>query len=369
MPLPRQRRRRLLRTVIVSNGTNQTQASGKITAVYFVQRLTALVLAAAMVMAAQAPSSHQADTAALLSLGAIKIDAAIAADAEVPRAVALKEAERLFERVASLDSKNIASFYWLGVIGWMKWFPAFSIARVGYQAHSWAPLPEQTRLLMKSNYSAILSASIEHFKRVVELDPRNYNAMLYLYMSIGAMASLEESPVISRRVEDDAYSWGARVLETAAANQADGSVSYPPISPKLRQPVLPFFPYTRSDGSPGFFAEESVSENQVVLYSVRGPRSRKPSMRVDDLEARVHMQGICTKGGILNNLTTISGHPMLVAIAVSAANDWVQTSSQFCAQPMAPVFDLWFDFDQHCKNLSANRCPAFGCDSSSCLLL
>ena len=65
----------------------------------------------------------------LLDMGFMKMADAGPLRDEDERAATLDEAQSYYDRVVSLDSQNTKALYSLGVIGWMRVFPALRTAR------------------------------------------------------------------------------------------------------------------------------------------------------------------------------------------------------------------------------------------------
>src|SRR5580698_7891118 len=145
-----------------------------------VLRSTAVLLASAAVAYAQPALEGHRNTPELLSMAAAKLEVVFATDNETDRGISLKDAESLYLRAASLDSKNVAPFYGLGMIGWLRTHSALQVQQRSF--------PDAYGALMKATDIAIDRRSIADLKRVVELEPGNHNAMAYLYLSLRMMA-------------------------------------------------------------------------------------------------------------------------------------------------------------------------------------
>jgi len=218
-----------------------------------VLRSIAVLLASAAVVHAQPASDDgEGNTPELLPMGAAKLEAVFASINETNRSISLKDAESLYQRAASLDTKNVAPFYWLGVIGWLRWHSA-------------------SGALVKAADVATQRRSIADLECVVELQPNNHNAMAYLYLSLRMMAHFEGSPEARLRDEAEADAWRERALSAAAANYANRLVPYP--KPSTAAWTIP---------APMLYSPENGAVELIVLERM-DPRVRCPAVRSERL--------------------------------------------------------------------------------------
>jgi TonB family protein len=288
----------------------------------------------------------------LLSMATMKLADAGPLRDQDERAAAFDEAQSYFERVVSLDSQNITALYNLGVIGWMRVFPALQTARAQLAMDPETPGPLRdrgVRTVLNGKYARALNDSVADLERVLAIDPQSNESMAYLNLVYRAKADLEDTVEASKADTATADRWVQKALQTAQEKEAAGI----PINPAFAQAPPPP-PPPPPPVNPG--ALISISPGGTPMRIRVGGKVQEANLiqRVDPvypplaLEARiqgtVRFNVTISKDGTIANLQVVSGHPMLVQSALEAAKQWVYKPTLLNGAPVEVTTTLDVSF-------------------------
>jgi hypothetical protein len=198
-----------------------------------VLRLSACVLALALDLSGQSYreqhliSELQQDprnVAKLLSLASLRLDDASGITNDQDRAASLDEVQILYLRANSLDPGNPDILYHLGVISWMKVFPAVVAARreVAMEPETPGPVRDRsTRAVLNAKYRPDIEYAIASLEQAIAIDPANNAAMAYLQMAYRARADLKDTRAEWDRDQTAAAEWRDKAFEVGSAPTID----------------------------------------------------------------------------------------------------------------------------------------------------
>ena len=127
------------------------------------------------------------------------------------------EARDLNQRIVQLDPTEKNAYYFLGVIAWQKWHPAFMAARVqlGMAPETPGPLPDASvRQSLKATYDASLEEGISNLQSALRIDPQYDDAMAYMNLLVRERADLRDTKAEHDQDVAAADQWLQRALET-----------------------------------------------------------------------------------------------------------------------------------------------------------
>jgi hypothetical protein len=178
-------------------------------------------------------------------LAALKLDDASGVAGEADREAALDEVQILYLRVQSLDAQNVEALYHLGVVSWMKVFPAVVAARREAVMEPETPGPVRnraTRAVLNGKYRADIDYAIATLEQAVALEPTNNSAMAYLQMAYRARADFKDTRAQWDDDQTAAGRWRDKAYEVGMLNQqAEAPVAHAG-SPPMASWSVAFFP-------------------------------------------------------------------------------------------------------------------------------
>lgn len=279
-------------------------------------RLTAALLATACLCPAQE------NVQSLLDAGSQKIkDAAPLHGNE--RTAALDQAQSVYDRVLAISPSNTTALYNLGVLGWMRVFPALRAARakLAMAPETPGPLPDPAlRAELNAQYEQVLKNSIAELNRVLDIDPDSSDAMGYLNLNYRAKADLDATAEAAREDLATADHWLEKTLATLRATPHSFSEAAPPL---VWPPVLRI-------------AHATWIETPAPVYPQLAKQAR--------IQGTVKLNAIITKEGTVANLTVVSGHPVLVPAAIEAAKRWTCRPTLLNGEPVAVTTTIEIPF-------------------------
>jgi hypothetical protein len=181
----------------------------------------------------------------ILELAALKLDDASGVTGESDRAAALDEVQILYLRVQSLDSQNADALYHLGVISWMKVFPAVISARREAAMEPETPGPvrdRSARAVLNGKYRADIDYAIATLEQAVALEPTNNSAMAYLQMAYRARADFKDTRAQWDDDQNAAGRWLDKAYQVGILNQQSEPPAMKRDAPPMAGWSVAFFP-------------------------------------------------------------------------------------------------------------------------------
>ena len=233
---------------------------------------------------------------------------------EDERAATLDEAQSYYDRVISLDAQNIAALYQLGVLGWMRVFPALQSARAELAMDPETPGPlrdRDVRAVLNGKYARSLNDSVASLERVVAIDPQNNESMAYLNLVYRAKADLEDTAEASTVDRATADRWVEKALQTAQERATSGA---PPGAP------------TRIRVGANVQAANLIHKVDPVYPA---PQS--------GIQGPVRFNAVIARDGTIANLQVVSGLPVLVNAALDAVKQWTYKPTSLNGAPVEVI--------------------------------
>jgi hypothetical protein len=156
----------------------------------------------------------------ILQLAALKLDQASALTADQDRASKLDEVQILYLRANALDARNVDALYHLGIISWMKVFPAVISARreTAMDPETSGPVRDHsTRAVLNARYRADIDYAIATLEQAIAIDPANNDAMAYLQMAYRARADMKDTMIQWEGDQNIAGQWREKAFEVGSA--------------------------------------------------------------------------------------------------------------------------------------------------------
>jgi TonB family protein len=278
----------------------------------------------------------------LLAMGAMKREDAAPMHEGDARDAALDEAQVQFERVVAIEPNNTAAFYSLGVIGWMRVFPALRTARAQLSMEPETPGPlrdRAVRAVLNAKYGLRVSDAIVCLERVVALDPQNNEAMGYLNLMYRAKADLEETDQAASADSASADRWVHQALDAARAKFKSGMLNGPDQAPPPPPPPPP--------PASGVMTPDRirVGGNVQAANLIQKVEPVYPDLaRQARIQGTVRFNATIAKDGTIMNLQVLSGHPLLVQAAVEAVKKWLYKPTMLNGSPVEVITTIDVDF-------------------------
>jgi tetratricopeptide (TPR) repeat protein len=158
-------------------------------------------------------------TTALASLASMSYNEASALPVD-QKSAKFDEARDLNQRIVQLNPADKNAYYYLGVIAWQKWYPAFAAARaqLGMAPETPGPLPDASvRQSLMNAYGAVLEEGISDLNEALKIDPRYEDAMAYMNLLGRERADLRDTKAEHDQDVAAADQWLQRALETRKA--------------------------------------------------------------------------------------------------------------------------------------------------------
>lgn len=108
----------------------------------------------------------------------------------------LDEAKGWYERFAKADPNNATAYYSLGVMAWMKWYPAFGKARsdLGMKPEEPGPIKDKkVRDALRATWLPTINEGIQNLEKALSIDKEYEDAMAYINLLTRERADLAET--------------------------------------------------------------------------------------------------------------------------------------------------------------------------------
>jgi TonB family protein len=243
----------------------------------------------------------------------------------------LDESAAWYEKLLAADPQNKEAYYSLGVIDWMKWYPAWMHTRVdfGLRPEQPGPLPNSARQELKAQYSSTIEHGISNLEKALQIDPQYSDAMAYMNLLIRERADLADSPEQYRSETESADQWVQRVLNAKQAQAA----TFPPAPPPPPRPPNNSVTRIRVDAN---VQRDNLIRSVDPVYPPLALQAR--------IQGTVRFTAIMGRDGRIQNLQLVSGHPLLVQAARTAVNQWEYRPTLLNGEPVEVVTQVDVNF-------------------------
>jgi TonB family protein len=224
------------------------------------------------------------------------------------------EAQRWFEKLVAIDPRNADAYYSMGFIAWSKWYPAWSEARkkLGMRQEDSGPMADgEVKQQLKVDLSRMIEDGLRAFEKALAINPRYADAMAYVNLLIRERADLRDTKAEYQRDIAEADVWVDKALATkkqlaeAHANPATA--------------------VRRIRVGPGVAEERKIHDV--------GPEY-PPDAREARIRGTVRVAIVVGYDGNVVDAKPISGHPLLIPVALEAVKQWEYRPMQVNGQPV-----------------------------------
>lgn len=274
------------------------------------------------------------DKTALASLASLSYQQAQRLTDLAQRLPKLDESAAWYQRLLAVDPANKEAYYSLGVIDWVKWYPAWMEARtsMGMKPEQPGPLTiTAVRQELAQKYAGVIEDGMAHLQKALQVDPQYDDAMAYMNLLIREGADLRDTPEEYRRDIDLADQWVHKALDTKRAKvQAEAGTA----SANLSASVIAGTPQRIRVG--GNVQQANLTLKVTPVYPVEAKAAR--------IQGSVRFTAVIAKSGVIQTLTLVSGHPMLVDAARQAVQQWTYKPTLLNGQPVEVITTIDVNF-------------------------
>jgi TonB family protein len=262
---------------------------------------------------------------ALLSLASLNYQVAQGTTNPEEKIRKLDDASAWYQRVVTVDPRAKEAYYSMGVIDWAKWYPNLMRARaqLGMRPEQPGPLTNAAvRQDLLARYSTLLSDGMANLNKALEIDPHYDDAMAYMSLFIRERADLLGTPEEYRRDIEVADQWVQKTIATKKSKASAAGSSYAP-------PPPPPPPVPSANSQQAAKSQQAPQRINVGGNIQQANLIRKVDPVYPPLAQQARIQGVVRftatigKDGSVQNLTLVSGHPLLIESARQAVKQWV----------------------------------------------
>jgi len=251
----------------------------------------------------------------------------------------LDDAAAWYQRVLTVDPRDKVAYYSLGVIAWVKWYAGWMGARaqLGMRPEQPGPLRNAAvRQDLLARYSAVLSDGMANLDKALEIDPHYDDAMAYMNLFIRERADLLNTPEEYRRDIEVADQWVQKAIASKKSKASASSSSYAPPPPPPPPPPANNQQTPQRIQIGGNIQQANLIRKVDPVYPPLGPHAH--------IQGVVRFTAIIGKDGSVQNLTLVSGHPLLIESALQAVKQWVYKPVLLNGEPVEVVTTIDVDF-------------------------
>jgi len=293
------------------------------------------------------------NTIALKFLASLTYLEALGTHDQVARLQKLDQAQAAYRRLADADPRSKEAWYGLGVVDWMKWHAGWmsALTRAGMTAWSTMPIADANiRRNLRATYGSLVEDGIANLKKAIDIDPDYADAMWYIDMFIRERASVDDTTEGYRRDVELAGDWIGKALDASKRKALTALlVSLPPPPPPPPPPSLPgVLPRQFVNPAPPGLPPPPPATATTQRIRVGGNVQAANLIRKVDpvypalakqarIQGTVRFQAIIGTDGAVRSLQLVSGHPLLVAAARDAVQQWVYRPTLLSGTPVEVI--------------------------------
>jgi TonB family protein len=252
----------------------------------------------------------------------------------------------------AINPGNKQAYYSLGVIDWLKWYPALVSARaaLGMRPEDPGPLRDSgVRENLRAQYGQVIEDGISNLQKALEIDPMYDDAMAYMNLLIRGRADLRDNQADYQADIQSANAWVEKALETKKEKAAGGATTamrqggfHSNVAPPPPPPPPPAGTGGSSSSTPQRIRVGGNVESANLVRKVEPVYP--PLAKQARVQGTVRFMVIIGKDGQVLNIQLISGHPLLVAAAEEAVKQWVYKPTLLNGQPVEVVTTVDVNF-------------------------
>lgn len=229
------------------------------------------------------------------------------------------DARSWYQRLSAIDPSNPDGYYSLAFIDWSEWYPAYMQARtsVGMQNGAPGPIPSSAlRQNLQARYGNLVEDGIANLRRALELRPDYDDAMAYMNLFYRERADLRDTPEDYRRDIAEADQW----MQKALATKQQRSQPNPPERIRMN----------------GNVPMGKLTRHVDPVYPPLAAQAR--------IQGTVRLGVTISREGTVQNITVVSGHPLLVPAAIDAVKQWEFQPTLLNGSPVEVLTEIGIDF-------------------------
>lgn len=246
----------------------------------------------------------------------------------------LDEASGWYEKVIAVDPRNKEAYYGLGIIAWQKWFPAFGEARsrLGMKPEDPGPIRDPSvRQDLNIRFGSLIEQGISNLEKAVEIDPQYDEPMAYLNLLIRERADLRDTAEEYQRDIETADEWLKKALELKMrkgnAGASAGAVR------------------GGSRGGGGARSIRVAGSVQCAKLLEKVEPTYPALAKTSGIQGTVRIALTIGGDGRVREAKAISGHPLLIPVALEAVRQWVYKPTLLDKQPVEVMTTVEVKFD------------------------
>lgn len=132
----------------------------------------------------------------------------------------LDDSKQWYLKLLKLDPNNKEAYYTLGVIAWLKWYPALGEvrSRLGMRLEDPGPLKDKKmRDDLRAGYWGTIDEAMQNLQHALEIDTKYDDAMSYMNLLYRERADLADTPQEYKQDIESADTWLQKALDTRKA--------------------------------------------------------------------------------------------------------------------------------------------------------
>jgi TonB family protein len=248
-----------------------------------------------------------------------------------------EEARADYKKLLEIDPGNRDAYYSIAFTIWSQWYPAYGSARakLGMRAEDPGPIADlATRNALRAQWWTLLDEGLWNLNRALEIDPMYSDAMAYMNLFIRERADLRDTKDDYVQDVKQADDWVRKALEAKKAQV--GRIQGSTVAPTPPPPPPP----------PGGAPQRIVIGGNVQSANLvaRVDPVYPDLARQAKVEGVVKLRVIVGKDGQVIHIEVLSGHPLLVASAIGAVQQWKYRQTLLNGEPVEVRTDVDVNF-------------------------
>jgi TonB family protein len=263
---------------------------------------------------------------ALRGIAHSSFQAAGASKDPIYRTKMFDEATRADQRLVEMNPQEPEAYYSLGLIAWTRVYPELQAARTqsGMQRQDPGPIKDPSlRQKLQALDAPIIDGGIHNLQKSLEIDKNNPDAMAYMNLLLRSRADIRDTVEQASEDISAADNWVNKSLE---AKRSGG-----PVTASVWN-VAPPPPPPPPPGAIRVGPDTQLANLVVNVNPVYPPLAKQAR-----IQGTVKFNVVIGKDGRIENLTLVSGHPLLVTAAQTAMQQWVYRPTLLNGQPVPVV--------------------------------
>jgi len=285
---------------------------------------------------------NPANLKALRGLASATFMSASATQDKIDKNRRLDDAASVLKKVIALSPGDVDAYYTLGVIAWTKSYADLRDARtqLGMKPQDPGPLTDfSIRQEMRARYEPVIEDGIASLQKAIQLDTKNADAMAYMNLLLRSRADIRDTADLATQDVREADGWVNQSLDAKRAQ--GGGIIQGPVRYATAAPPPPPPP----PGGPMVPGSIRVGGNVAAANLVTKVDAVYPPLALQArIQGTVKFNAVIGKDGHVENLTLISGHPLLVAASQQAVQQWVYRPTLLNGQPVPVITTVDVNF-------------------------